>query len=662
MKSRMIVIISPLAILIGISVFLFALGSASCGASGQEHTSMLTGTVNAPEFPSGLEWLNVDRPLSLGELRGKVVLLDFWTYCCINCMHIIPDLKRLEEKYAAELVVIGVHSAKFTTERETENIRQAILRYEIEHPVVNDSDLTAWRLYSVRAWPTVALIDPEGKLVGIRSGEGVFDAFDGMIARLVETFDAEGKIDRRPLQLALEQERMPASLLSFPGKVLADAATGRLFIADSNHNRVVVVSIVDSSVMEIIGTGAVGFNDGEFGSATFNHPQGMAVDGEKLYVADTENHAIRLVDFERQRVTTLAGVGGQARAFNAPGPALETPLSSPWDLVLHGGSLYIAMAGAHQIWRLDLASNYAEPFAGSGREARIDGPLPAAALAQPSGLATDGLRLYIADSEVSSVRAADLNADGRVETLVGGDLFDFGDRDGRGLDVRLQHPLGVAYHGGYLYVADTYNNKIKRIRLSDNTAETLLGTGEAGAAEGDRASFDEPGGVSVAGGKLYIADTNNHVIRVADLSTRRVETLLIRNAEMLRTRISEEQDVETIRLPGQEVAPEETRLVVYLELPISFKLNELATSSVTIDLGDGEPQTFSAPQFPIELNFEPMAGESDIQVVYAIYYCREGNEGLCYFKEGRLLLPLKVQLGASNGDLEVIINAHGSLD
>lgn len=376
------------------------------------------GDVRAPDFPPDADWINTDRPLTLRDLRGKVVLLDFWTYCCINCMHILPDLKRLEHKYAAELVVIGVHSAKFTAERDTGNLRQAVLRYEIEHPVINDPQMYLWRQYAVRAWPSVVLIDPQGKVIGGYSGEGIYEPFDQIIAKVMASFDREGLIDRRPLNLLREADREPQSLLSFPGKVLADAASGRLFIADSNHNRIVVASLVDGAVQEVTGG--------------FHHPNGLALDGNYLYVADTDNHALRRVDLTTRQVETLAGTGRQG-----------DPLNSPWDLVLNDGVLYIAMAGPHQLWRLDLATRELAVYAGSGAEARIDGPLLTCALAQPSGITTDGCRLYFADSETSSIRSADLDPEGLVTTIVGEDLFDYGDIDGSGAAVRLQHPLGV---------------------------------------------------------------------------------------------------------------------------------------------------------------------------------------------------------------------------
>jgi thiol-disulfide isomerase/thioredoxin len=335
------------------------------------------GKVNAPDFPEGMEWLNTGREISLRELRGKVVLLDFWTYCCINCMHVIPALKKLEHKYPNELVVIGVHSAKFTNERDTDNIRQAILRYEIEHPVVNDKDMAVWQAYTVRGWPSLYLIDPAGKIIGYTSGEGIYEPFDKLIAKVIETFDAKKLIDRRPLSLKLERNRVPASMLAFPGKVLADEKSKQLFIADSNHNRIVVLSLEDNSVKEVIGTGEIGLTDGSFESAAFNHPQGMAFDGVTLFVADTENHSLRAVDFGKRTVMTIAGTGQQSREhLTFGGQSKQIALNSPWDLALHNGMLYIAMAGPHQLWRMNPKTGGIAPYAGTGPKRESTGRSP----------------------------------------------------------------------------------------------------------------------------------------------------------------------------------------------------------------------------------------------------------------------------------------------
>ena len=439
-------------------------------------------------------------------------------------MHIFPQLRKLERKYAAELMVLGVHSAKFPNEKDGENLHQAVRRLELEHPVVNDADFRVWREYACRAWPTLMFIDPEGKVIGKHEGELAYEDLDRLLDRMVAEFDGLGLLNRQPI--AYTRPAVAETALSFPGKVLADGEGGRLFIADSNHNRIVVAGL-DGAVLQVIGSGVEGLADGDFAAAQFNHPQGIARAGETLYVADTENHALRQIDLAAGAVKTIAGNGNQGmrRSSFGPGPTVE--LNSPWDLAHHDHKLYIAMAGCHQLWLLTLADGEIGPYAGSGAENITDGGLAGANLAQPSGIATDGNRLYFADSETSAIRSADLAPNGRVRTIVGLGLFEFGDFDGAGHHVRLQHPLGVAWHDGMLYVADTYNHKIKVIDPAQRTAVTLLGCGRAGHRDGPgpAAAFAEPGGLSIADGQIYIADTNNHCLRVADLSTREVTTL-----------------------------------------------------------------------------------------------------------------------------------------
>jgi hypothetical protein len=439
-------------------------------------------------------------------------------------MHIFPQLRKLEKKYANELAVVGVHSAKFPNEKDAGNLLKAVQRYGLEHPVVNDAEFQVWQQYACRAWPTLMFIDPQGKVIGKHEGELPYESFDDLLGRMIAEFDAAGVLDRTPLAFARQRE--PETTLSFPGKVLADGPGDRLFIADSNHHRILVTSL-DGAVREVIGLGEEGLVDGGFDSATFNQPQGMALAGDTFYVADTENHAIRRIDLPARTVETIAGTGEQGHARQGRGAGRSMELSSPWDLTFHEGALYIAMAGTHQLWSMALADGSVGPYAGSGRESLDNGPLAAAALAQPSGITSDDDMLYFIDSETSSVRTASLDPAGRVGNIVGLDLFVFGDVDGAEDQVRLQHPLGIAHHDGVLYVADTYNHKIKRVLPATRSAFTLLGAGEPGHRDGpgSQAQFSEPSGLSIAGGKIYIADTNNHVIRVADLETGDVATL-----------------------------------------------------------------------------------------------------------------------------------------
>lgn len=500
----------------------------------------MTPRVRSPELPPNRIWLNTDHPLYLKDLKGRVVILDFWTYCCINCLHILPDLKYLENKYRDSLTVIGIHSAKFDNEKEAENIRQAVLRYDIEHPVLVDSNFHVWRHYAVRAWPTLMVIDPEGYVISSVSGEGNRDVLDQLISQIIREHQEKGTTNFQELSLILEKQRKPlATPLAFPGKVLADEVTERLFIADSGHHRV-VVSTLTGEVQYVIGTGTSGLTDGSFSEAQFFAPQGMVFDAEKqqLYVADTENHCLRQIDFKSQQVKTVAGTGEQSHHIRPHcGAGLETPFNSPWDLEKVGSRLFIAMAGPHQIWEMQLDTGIVSTYAGIGAEACVDGPLDEATFAQPSGVTTDGRELYVADSEVSSIRAVGLVDNLGVRTVCGsGELFGFGDVDGDGLDVRLQHCLGVEYTQNYLWVADSYNHKIKRVDPRTGNCQTVLGDGTAGHQDslGSKARFFEPSGVSaiahrLPGGTiahhLYIADTNNHAIRLVDLNTLKVTTL-----------------------------------------------------------------------------------------------------------------------------------------
>ncbi len=614
--------------------------------------------MRAPELTGGDGWLNTDKPLSIAGLKGKVVLLDFWTYGCVNCMHIIPDLKRLEAKYANQLVVIGVHSAKFKNEKDTENIRHIILRYELEHPVYNDSNFSVWQSYGVRAWPTQVLIDPAGYIIGGVSGEGNYELIDRVVAKAVDEFRKRGELNEQPLHLVLERAKVGDLPLAFPGKILADGAGDRLFIADSNHNRIVITKL-DGTLVDTIGSGERGANDGAFDKASFYRPQGMALAGDSLYVADTENHLIRRIDLKARRVETIAGTGKQSTDYFKQGPGRSIGLNSPWDLQLAGRVLYIAMAGPHQIWKLDLDKGEVSTFAGSGREARLDGSLLKAGFAQPSGIASDGKTLYVADAEANIIRAIDL-AGGQVRTLVGGDLFEFGDVDGSGDNVRLQHPLGLLALGDKLLLADTYNHKIKELDPQRRTVRTVVGTGRPGQADGTSPSFYEPGGLSVANGKVYVADTNNHAVRVVDLKTKETSTLRInglappqRPAETETAANNVPPNAEEIKLAPQQLrANADGVLSINVELPAGYHLNPAAPQRYAVSVDNGKSVSIAEKdasstaknlQLPLRIPLSaPDAGSARLRVQLTLFYCREDNTGTCRIKTLIWQAPVEV--------------------
>lgn len=496
---------------------------------------MLAGSVNykAKDFPKDFSWLNTDRPLSLDDLKGQVVVLDFWTYCCINCMHTFPTLEWIEKKYHGQpVIIIGVHSAKFSNEQQSGNIQEAISRYEISHPVVVDKEMRIWRQFDVTAWPTIAIIDPKGNVVYQQAGEGQRDELDDIIGVLLEQHKKMGALASEPLK-PNQPPPAPKRVLSYPGKLALSPDGTMIAISDSNHNRVLVADVKTGKVISKIGGLERGLRDGGFTEARFFRPQGLAWTGDKIYVADAENHALREVDLVAKTVMTLAGDGRQghwiADALN--GKAMQ--LSSPWDLAHASGFLFIAMAGLHQIWAYHIQSGKIGPFAGSGYENIVDGSLADAQFAQPSGLSAYGNFLLVADSEVSAVRLIDL-AGKKVDTIVGDGLFEFGHRDGPVAQARLQHPLGVHCTGNKVYVADTYNHAIRLIDLDTQQVSTVVGKVDMKAIcsindpSCDTLRLYEPSDVKQQGNVLYIADTNNHLVRTFDLEKMVLRTLVIK--------------------------------------------------------------------------------------------------------------------------------------
>ena len=294
--KRLLVLIGVLLVLVG-SVW-------------AQEDERFVGTLPAPEFAMGLDWINVEQPLTMAGLQGKIVIFDFWTYGCINCIHMIPVFEQLEAKYPDEIVVIGVHSAKFANEGQTDNIRQIVRRYGLTHPVINDKDFIVWQEYGINAWPTIVIIDPRGNVVAGDSGEIPFDILDTYVGGMIAYYDGLGAndIDRTPLALALEGAGDPGTPLLFPGEVLADEVSNRLFIADSNHHRIIVADLTTYEVLDIIGSQRSQAN-GTFKEAGFNQPQGLALAGDLLYIADTNNHQIRVANLTERTVTTIAGNG-----------------------------------------------------------------------------------------------------------------------------------------------------------------------------------------------------------------------------------------------------------------------------------------------------------------------------------------------------------------
>ncbi|MFF9555212.1 NHL domain-containing thioredoxin family protein [Streptomyces albus] len=461
--------------------------------------------VRAPELTGAGGWLNTGgEQLSLAALRGKITIVDFWTFCCINCLHVLDELRELEERHSDTVVVVGVHSPKFVHEAEHAAVVDAVERYGVEHPVLDDPELATWKQYAVRAWPTLVVIDPEGYVVAQHAGEGHVHAIERLVEQLEAEHGAKGTL-RRGDGPYVPPEPV-ATDLRFPGKVLA-LPDGGYLVSDTTRHQLVELAADGETVRRRIGAGERGLADGGPEAARFNEPQGLALlpDGQVL-VADTVNHALRRVDLSTGETLTVAGTGQQwFQGAPAEGAARETALSSPWDVAYYADRVWIAMAGVHQLWTWDPASGTVRAEAGTTNEGLVDGPAGEAWFAQPSGLAVspDGTRLWVADSETSALRWVERDGEGfAVRTAVGTGLFDFGHRDGPAGQALFQHPLGVtALPDGSVAVCDTYNHALRRYDPATGEVSTLA------------TDLREPSGAVLApeaGGEIVVVESARH--------------------------------------------------------------------------------------------------------------------------------------------------------
>ncbi len=503
--------------------------------------------VRAPELIGKGGWLNTgDRQYTLSELRGRIVILDFWTFCCVNCLHVLDELRELEEKHRDTVVIIGVHSPKFVHEAEHQAVVDAVERYEVHHPVLDDPELATWKQYAVRAWPTLVVIDPEGYVVAQHAGEGHAHAIEKLVEELEAEHGAKGTLRRGDGPYVAPEP--VATHLRFPGKALL-LPDGGFLVSDTTRHRLVELDEDGETVRRHFGTGERGLSDGGPDEARFSEPQGLAVlpDG-RIAVADTVNHAIRALDLTTGVTSTLAGTGRQWwQGTPTSGPAREVDLSSPWDLAWFGDRLWIAMAGVHQLWTYDPEGRDVRVAAGTTNEGLVDGPAAEAWFAQPSGLAVsaDGERLWIADSETSALRWVD--RDEHVHTAVGTGLFDFGHRDGAASQALLQHPIGVtALPDGSVAISDTYNHALRRYDPATEEVTTLA------------TDIREPSDAVLVDGDLVVVESARH-----RLTRLRLPEEAVRVAEQ----------AHRTRRAATEIAPGTLRLDVVFQAPAGQKLD-----------------------------------------------------------------------------------------
>ncbi|EFN81636.1 NHL repeat-containing protein 2 [Harpegnathos saltator] len=626
-----------------------------------------------PEFPKGSEWFNVSEGLSFTQhLKGKIVLLDFFTYCCINCMHVLAELEEIEKQFSIEdgLVVIGVHSAKFTNERDSKNVLSAVQRYNIRHPVVNDVTLRMWNDMGIICWPSLVILGPNGQPLVVLVGEDHKDEIVLYTKVMLAYFKSLNQISNHnlPMKPAYHLLSSLKDGLLFPGKlaIFSSEQGVKLIISDSGNSRILITN-QHGEIEHIIGGTNQGFEDGDFKSAKFNSPQGVCMLDDVIYVADNNNHAIRKINLSEKSVSTIAGTGSQSHDRCGGRSGTNQDLSSPWDVAIYYHEyknttvpvLLIAIAGTHQIWALFLKDTIwwkekkymagtCAAIVGSGREENRNNSYPhTAGLAQPSGIVVvqESKVAFLADSESSAIRCLHLDS-GRVSAVCGGDknpanLHAFGDMDGKEYSAKLQHPLGIAWNHleKQIYVADTYNHKIKSVDVATGYCRTLFGDRKPNSMF----SFNEPSDLAVSpdGNILYVADTNNHALKVINLKSKEISTMVISSRRDSNRNIDNTFIFDTtISTRGGELNIS-FNIVFLNEMKLNMDAPQRWTVSLPANTGTTDTLTGRLPT-PVSIKFPEGEADNKFSVVLNIIGCTTDT-----------CLPMK---------LSVMFNVHRSAD
>jgi thiol-disulfide isomerase/thioredoxin len=602
---------------------------------------------------SGDTWLGTTTDsLGIESFRGRFLLLDFWTLCCVNCHHVLAELRELETTYADVLTVVGVHSPKFEHEKLADTVTQAIIRHDIAHPVLNDPDMTTWAAYGVRAWPTLVLVDPEGNIVATYSGEGHGHAIDALLQSLIPQFETRGTLERGAgVYLPLEA---PSGVFRQPGKVTAIPLDYREFFAGADilvshsagHRLDAIHHASPETIVWSAGSGDRGYRDGTLLNSQFCEPYGVAWVGPEnvetlgyhLVVADTANHLLRGINLRSGAVSTLAGTGRQWMALEpTSGNAQEVSLTTPWDVLIDGTTALIAMAGDHRIWRCDLAAGQVGVFAGTSNEGLVDGDVTEAWFAQSSGLAGTGSDVWVVDAETSAIRRI---SNGQVTTVVGQGLYDFGHVDGAGDQALLQHPLGIAMlPDGSVAIADSYNGAIRRYNPHTNQVTTL------------HRGLREPSDIAV------LDDGDEVKLAVAESSANRIVVLGLPADTVHRG-----EELRLVRAPI-EVAPGDVTVRVIFEPPPGQKRDDrygpstqLVVSSTPRELLSGGGGNTTELERVVQLSAQHSSGILHVQAKGAS--CEDGEFASCHIHQQDWGIPIVVVPG---GLTKVTLTLSGSV-
>ncbi len=585
-------------------------------------------------------WINTSRALELSDLKDRVILVHFWSYACVSCFHVLPEIKKLENEFGNRLTVIGVHSGKFDNEKNLDSITKAVLRYDISHAVIDDSDLKIWNNFDIKAWPSFVLINPHGSIEEVYQGS---DSVEKMVKDTKELInDYRYEITRDALPIVLEKNKIAKRVLNYPTKIEYAAYFAykghnapALFIANTGQNKVLAVSLTGEIIAQI-GSGRDEFEDGSFENASFNSPTGLLYHDSKLYVADSGNNALREIDFKEENVATLIGSGRKGSIIEkGPINSDDVELSSPTDIEFYPDNTKIAIAnsGSHQILQYNIAKQEISILAGDGNEGLIDGIYPKNSLAQTADLAVYEDKLYFIDSESSALRV--LDKDGEVKTLIGKGLFDFGHKNGKKDMALMQHPLGLTIDDTGVYIVDSFNHVVRRYGLSTGEIQDVIG-GKKGSTLGspENTGFDEADGIVSILDRFYIVDSNNNRIVIVNRNKLTSEILDVMPQLQLPRDGFLQYLPNLYKAAPIKVADEKN--ILKIDLKQGWKINELGPSFINLlEMTDNKKANLIATfDWTMIINDElklPKLGKDKKYVLQGtIYYCENKKNALCY--------------------------------
>ncbi len=604
---------------------------------------------------SSEHWFNVSRPLEASDLKDRIVLLDFWTYACVNCVQVSQEIKKIEEQFGSKLLVIGVHSGKFDNEKDLAEIKKAIIRNDITHPVVNDPDFRIWNSFSINAWPSLVLINPRGKIEKVYVGESESMEVKSGIKKLISKFKYE--VNRDPLPIVLEKNTVVSNVLEFPTKLEYGAdftyksrSAPAIFISNTGKNNIIVTSLSGDIILKI-GSGIRGLQDGSFDSAAFNSPQGLLYRAGKLYVADSGNHALRQIDFKSGKVTTLIGSGQKGSVILSAAEVSDGKsfdLASPTDIEFFPNydNIAIANSGTDQILNYNISKEWVSVLAGDGSQGIMDGKYPNNILAQTSDMSVYNRKLYFTDSESSSLRVMD--EAGEVKTLIGKDLFKFGRKNGGKQEALMQHPMGLMVDDTGAYISDSFNHIIRRYDLSSGQISTLVGGKKRGdnLGSGSATEFDQPEGIISVLNNFYVVDSNNN--RIVILNRGNFNSTILDVMPPLK--LTKEGFLQY--LPNLTKLPEiavksDAEISLKIDLKKGWKINEMGPSFVNLLEKAKEDQVDLITVIDWqslkakEAKLPKLNSKKDYILQGVIYYCEDKKNALCYINSYEQKLVVK---------------------